>query len=115
MEHFFYAGPATAPDGLVGLEFCGEHALLRSLVVAPSSRSSGLGGALVRHAESHARAQGARSLFLLTTTAEAFFRSHGYSTAARDTAPFAIRNTREFADMCPVSSALMVKQLLGET
>lgn len=38
MEHFFYCGPATAPSGLVGLEFSGPDALLRSLVVGADSR-----------------------------------------------------------------------------
>jgi amino-acid N-acetyltransferase len=111
MEHFFYCGPAAAPIGLVGLEFCGSNALLRSLVVAPLHRSAGLGAALVEHAEAHARACGARSIFLLTTTAEAFFQRHGYVTAARDGAPAEIRATREFADICPTSSALLTKRL----
>ena len=38
MKDFFYAGPATAPVGIVGLQFYGSDALLRSLVV--SSRTS---------------------------------------------------------------------------
>lgn len=35
LAHFFYAGAASEPDGLIGLEICGSHALLRSLVVSP--------------------------------------------------------------------------------
>ncbi|HEY7379465.1 MAG TPA: arsenic resistance N-acetyltransferase ArsN2 [Steroidobacteraceae bacterium] len=111
MEHFFYSGPAPAPFGLVGLEFHGANALLRSLVVAPPQRSSGLGAALVAHAEAHARARGARSIFLLTTTAEAFFKRRGYVLAAREAAPEEIRATREFAEICPASSAFLCKTL----
>lgn len=111
MEHFFYSGPAGAPTGLVGLEFCGPNALLRSLVVAPARRSTGIGATLVEHAEVHARARGALSLFLLTTTAEAFFRHRGYVAAARESAPSEIRATREFADICPASSAFLSKRL----
>ena len=111
MEHFFYCGPAAAPTGLVGLEFCGSNALLRSLVVAPSHRCAGLGAALVEHAEAHARARGAHAIFLLTTTAETFFKRHGYATAARDRAPAEIRATPEFADICLSSSALLTKRL----
>jgi amino-acid N-acetyltransferase len=111
MATFFYCGPSEAPFGLVGLEFCGNDALLRSLAVSPGRRGSGLGAALLEQAESFARARGARAVFLLTTTAEDFFSRRGYAAAARETAPPAIRTTREFADLCPASSAFMVKPL----
>lgn len=111
LEHFFYAGTAERPVALVGLELYGEYALLRSLVVAPSARASGAGTTLLRHAESHARSRGVRALFLLTTTAEGFFGRRGYARVARESAPDSIRSTREFADICPASSALMVKHL----
>jgi hypothetical protein len=35
----------------------------------------------------------------------------GYVRAAREDAPEAIRREREFAELCPSSSALMVKDL----
>jgi amino-acid N-acetyltransferase len=111
MRHFFYCGPTSALTGLVGVEFRGEDALLRSLAVLPDRRSTGLGAALVDHAEGHARSRGARSLFLLTTTAEEYFRRRGYRSISRDEAPSEIRSTREFADICPASSAFMVKTL----
>ena len=111
MEHFFYCGPATAPRGLVGLEFCGSDALLRSLVVVPEYRSTGVGRVLVEHVESYARGRGARSIFLLTTTARTFFTHRGYEPTVRESAPVAIRATREFAALCPATSAFMVKKL----
>jgi amino-acid N-acetyltransferase len=110
-QHFFFWGEASAPVGLVGLELFGEHALLRSLAVNPLARSAGVGSALVRHAEIHARAQGVRALYLLTTTAEPLFLRLGYSNLPRDAAPQAIRNSAEFAGICPASSAFMSKQL----
>lgn len=115
MEHFFYVGPAaSAPIGLVGVEMCGVDALLRSLVVNPQHRSAGLGQALVAHAESHARGQGARTMYCLTTTAETFFRRRGYVDADRNRAPAAVRETREFSSICPASSAFLVKKLLTD-
>ena len=114
MEHFFYVGPASAPIGLVGVEMCGVDALLRSLVVNPEHRSAGLGQTLVAHAESHAWGQGARAIYCLTTTAETFFRRRGYVDADRDRAPAAVRETREFSAICPVSSAFLVKKLLAD-
>jgi amino-acid N-acetyltransferase len=114
MEHFFYVGPASAPIGLIGVEMCGVDALLRSLVVNPEHRSAGLGQTLVAYAESHAREQGARAVYCLTTTAETFFRRRGYVDADRDRAPAAVRETREFSAICPASSAFLVKKLLAD-
>jgi amino-acid N-acetyltransferase len=110
-ENFFYAGPAADPTGLVGLEVYDDVALLRSLVVVPDRRGAGEGSELLRHAEEQARARGVRSLFILTTTAEEFFARHGYQRAPRESAPEAIRATREFAGICPASSAFMVRHL----
>lgn len=114
LEHFFFSGPPQTPTGLVGLELCGPDVLLRSLVVDPRARASGLGSALLARAEAHARAHGARAVYLLTTTAEAFFARRGYARVGREAAPQGIRTTREFADICPASSAFMVKQLQPE-
>lgn len=111
---FFYAGSVAEPDGIIGLELYGTEALLRSLVVAAALRSTGLGGALLDHAESHARRVGVKSIYLLTTTAESFFSRRGYALTRRDDAPASIRTTREFADICPASSTFMVKQLMSE-
>lgn len=110
-QHFYYSGPASAPTGLIGLELFGDVALLRSLVVTPEGRGHGQGSDLLKHAETQAQTLGVRSLYLLTTTAEAFFSKHGYRRTPRESAPEAIRATREFADICPASSAFMVRQL----
>lgn len=109
LSNFYYSGSVAEPDGIIGLELYGMHALLRSLVVAVSMRSTGLGSALLDHAESHARRAGVQSIYLLTTTAESFFSHRGYVLTHRDNAPASIRGTREFADICPASSAFMVK------
>jgi amino-acid N-acetyltransferase len=110
-EHFFIAGPLAQPTGLIGLELFGDVALLRSLVVIPEKRGTGAGSALLGHAEAHARSQGVRALYLLTTTAEPFFAQRGYQHTPRDSAPAAIRATREFAGICPASSAFMTRTL----
>lgn len=113
LEHFFYAGSATEPHGLIGLELHGSDALLRSLVVRSHQRAAGLGGALVSHAEAHAHQCGVRSVFLLTTTAAPFFLRRGYTPIERAQAPTPIRATQEFAEICPASSACLVKHLVS--
>ena len=111
MQDFFYAGPEAAPVGIVGLQFHGPDVLLRSLVVSADQRTQGLGQRLVAHAEQQARTRGAVTVYLLTTTAEAFFRARGYTAAQRESAPQAIRSTPEFAGLCPASSAFLSKRL----
>ena len=110
-EHFFYAGSEQQPTGLVGLELFGDVGLLRSLVVARDRRGTGEGAALLEYAENQAREHGVHTLYLLTTTAENFFARHGYARIPRETAPRAIRATREFAGLCPASSAFMARAL----
>ena len=110
-EHFFYLGSPDAPSGLVGLELFGDVALLRSLVVNSHHQRTGAGSALLRHAEQAASEAGVREIYLLTTTAESFFEKRGCRRATRDAAPPAIRATREFAGICPASSAFMTRTL----
>jgi amino-acid N-acetyltransferase len=111
LEHFFFTGSDGAPSALVGLEIYGEAALLRSLVVSAAARTQGLGSALVRHAEEYAAAHQVRALYLLTSTAEAYFERRGYRRIDRSEAPPSIQSTREFASLCPSSSAFMIKRL----
>jgi amino-acid N-acetyltransferase len=111
LEHFFFVGSDGSPTGLVGLELYGTDALLRSLVVAENVRSKGLGSALIDHAEQYAASKSVRSIYLLTTTAEAFFKRLGYERIERSKAPPTIERTREFAGLCPASSAFMLKSL----
>ena len=111
LEHFFFTGTDGAPRALVGLEIYGEAALLRSLVVSAAARTQGLGSALVLHAEKYAAAHRVRELYLLTTTAESYFENRGYRRIDRAEAPPAIKSTREFASLCPASSAFMIKRL----
>jgi amino-acid N-acetyltransferase len=115
LQHFFGCGSGLDLEGLVGLELYGEVALLRSLAVVSSRRGAGLGSGLVEHAERHAQDQGVKSLYLLTTTAEAFFMRRGYARVARENAPAAIRSTREFSGICPLSSVFMVKHFWAAT
>ena len=111
LKWFFYAGAADAPTGMVGLEVYGTVGLLRSLVVSADTRTLGLGTALLAHVEEYASAHGMHSLYLLTMTAEAFFLRRGYHRIDRTMAPATIRSTREFAGLCPSSSAFMFKRL----
>ena len=111
LENFFYIGSDGSPTGLVGLEIYGTDALLRSLAVGGNARGKGLGSGLIAHAERFAASKNVRSIYLLTTTAEAFFRRLGYERIDRSVAPPCNKRTRGFASLCPANSAFMVKSL----
>jgi len=112
LEHFFFlTGADGAPSAIVGLELFGPDALLRSLVVRSAARTQGLGSALVLHAEGYAKSRKVHALYLLTNAAEGYFERRGYRRVDRAQAPASIQSTREFASLCPGSSALMFKRL----
>lgn len=113
LSHFFACRSDRELFAVVGLEVYGSVALLRSLSVAPSHRSRGVGAALVAHAEAAAGERGVTHLYLLTTTADSFFARLGYNAVPRAAAPHAIRETAEFTSLCPASSTLMMKQIAG--
>lgn len=96
------------PIGFIGLEVCGEsYGLLRSLVVRNSHRSRGLAGRLCEELFRLARQRGVEQLYLLTTTAEGFFRKIGFRTVPRESAPAPVQQTEEFRSLCPSSAVCM--------
>lgn len=111
MDHFFGAWASSSLEGVVGVELHGSVALLRSLAVATSKRGSGLGSELLAQAELYATGNGVRSMFLLTTTTESYFKRRGYSPLSREAVPEPIQKTAEFSNICPASSILMVKHM----
>jgi N-acetylglutamate synthase-like GNAT family acetyltransferase len=94
-----------------GLEQYGADALVRSVAIAAPLRSAGLGAALCDTLLGDARRRGVHDAYLLTTTAARFFARLGFAPIARESAPPAIRATRELAELCPASAALMHRAL----
>ena len=97
------------------LQRFGTVALLRSVVVAPDRRRSGLGRSVVSELERMARDAGIGRLILLTQTAAEFFARHGYRAIERSSAPDEIQASEEFRSLCPASALCMAKDLGGWT
>jgi amino-acid N-acetyltransferase len=110
LGNFLVARDGGGIVGAVGAERGGADALLRSLVVAPGRRGSGLGGRLIDGLERAAGAWGVRRWWLLTTTAENFFTARGFRVAARSEAPEAIQRTGQFAGGCGSSAVCMTRE-----
>jgi amino-acid N-acetyltransferase len=102
---------AEAVDGSVvgaaGIEAYGDKGLLRSVVVAPSLRGTGLGQDLTEHVMAEAGERGIADLYLLTTTAERFFPRFGFYPVTRDAVPDAVQASVEFQGACPSTAVIM--------
>ena len=107
-EPFRYFSADDMAWGGIG---AGVDALLRSLVVLPTARNQGYGVVVTEALARQARADGVERLWLLTTTAAPFFAKLGWRRADRALAPSAIAQSRQFADVCPASAVLMVRDL----
>jgi amino-acid N-acetyltransferase len=113
-EHFtgfVVADDGSAIVGAAGVERYGEHALLRSVAVAPEWRGRGLGAQLVDRALELARQVAVKDVFLLTTTAEHYFPRHGFRVVGRDDVPAPVRASVEFRGACPASATVMLREL----
>lgn len=108
---FYVALEGEEAVGIGGVERFGSEGLIRSVVVEADRRGEGLGSALVDALEATAREDGVERLFLLTTDAESYFSGLGYAAVDRESVPDAVRETKEFRDLCPASATVMRKAL----
>lgn len=93
--------------GTGGLEIYDQLALLRSVSINHDWRGRNLGTEVVRQMQMVAKSKGVSTLFLLTTSAEPFFRKLGFEMTPRENVPDAIRATKEFTGICPSSAIVM--------
>jgi amino-acid N-acetyltransferase len=104
----------TNGDAIVGsggLEFYGDHCLLRSVAVAPALRNKGLGELIVLDLIARATMKRVQTISLLTETAQAFFGKRGFERQDRGEAPKEIQASSEFSSVCPVSAVLMTRTI----
>lgn len=97
--------------GVIGWERLGDGALLRSLAVAVEQRGAGLAARLVDWSEAAARAQGAATAYLLTTTAADYFLRRGYAEVARADVPPCVAGHAQFRSLCPASARCLARPL----
>jgi amino-acid N-acetyltransferase len=109
---------AESGHGIEGAVAMERHAgrdgtvyLLRSLVVRPATRGSGIGGRLVRTALAAADRHEGRTahVALLTETAVGYFERFGFVATGRDALSTALAASAEFTGACPASAAAYVR------
>jgi protein-tyrosine-phosphatase/N-acetylglutamate synthase-like GNAT family acetyltransferase len=97
--------------GSAELEVYPDGALLRSVAVAPDLQGRGVGHDLSDAAVRLARELQVPAVYLLTTTAEPFFRNFGFERIARADVPASVQTSIEFTSACPSSATVMRKPL----
>jgi len=97
--------------GAIGLEEFGAVALLRSAVVSPEHRGSGVGRRLVEHLLEGAEVAGIEELYLLTTTADQYFPRFGFTRTTRSAVPDAVKASAEFQGACPDTAVVMTRRV----
>ena len=94
-----------------GLERHGDVGLLRSVVVDPAFRGTGLGASLTEQMLTRAQRERLKSVYLLTTTAAEFFPRFGFHRIERAQLPAAINQSEELRGACPETAVVMVREL----
>lgn len=97
--------------GSGGLELYGEIALLRSIAVNEKSRSQSLGKKIVDDMIGKAKSSNIKELYLLTETAHSYFLKKGFEDVPRERVSETIKQTTEFAQVCPASAVAMKLKL----
>lgn len=104
----FCASEGSSEVAWAALEHHGDAGLVRSVVVLPERRHSGVGSVLMDAVEVAADERGL-PLYLLTETAADFFAGRGYRRIPRDGAPPAVMESIEWAVACGDSAVPMVR------
>ncbi|WP_171825681.1 arsenic resistance N-acetyltransferase ArsN2 [Kinneretia aquatilis] len=99
--------------GCAGAEVYGEHALLRSVAVAPGQQKQGLGRAMLSLLIDEARRRNLSRLFVLTLTAREYFSALGFQAAAVQEAPDALKASALLQGACPAEAHFMSLSLLA--
>jgi amino-acid N-acetyltransferase len=95
-----------------GVEVHGLVGLIRSVCVREDHRGRGIAARVCELVEQYAMARGVARLYLLTTTAEAFFRHRGFDVCERTELPTEIQQTAQVRSLCPSTAVCMTRTTL---
>ena len=109
---FFIAKINNITVGVIGLEQYEATGLLRSLAVKSDYKNLKIGRDLIEYLLRYCKNNSIQELYLLTTTAEMYFEKFGFYKITRENTPTAIKNTKEFALICPATALIMKKILI---
>lgn len=108
---FFGIRNAQKLLAVAALEIYYPHAIVRSVAVEKNQQNKGIGSKLIDYLEEKAISLKIEELYLLTTTADDFFRKKGYSDNQKLACPEKIHQSEEFKNLCPDSAISLSKKL----
>jgi len=109
--HLWIAEREGTIAAMAGLERYDEVALLRSVATHGPFRGQGAATALCLVLLAHARADGVRRVYLLTETAEGFFRRLGFEPTDRESLDSRLSASAELQGKVCASALPMVRKL----
>ena len=96
--------------GTIGLEIYEKSAILRSFAVRPDHQGKGLGLLLFDKVIELAQNKNIAEIYLLTDTAEQFFKKNGFEVFPRANVPDRLKSTFEFkAPRCSEAACMRLK------
>ncbi|MHA1354056.1 MAG: arsenic resistance N-acetyltransferase ArsN2 [Candidatus Heimdallarchaeota archaeon] len=102
---------STAVKGCIGLELYSEYALLRSAAVHPEDQNQGIGKKLTEAIITHAKKIGIKKLFLITNTAEEYFKKKGFAVVQENEIPASVKQSVEFTFQCAKTGKTMMLEI----
>lgn len=104
---FIVARDGDAIVGCAGSEAHEHIALIRSVAIHADYRSLGIGRKIVRQLLDRLASRGVREFYLLTTTAQEYFRKRGFKVIDRDEVHPQLLVSEEFRGACPDTAVCM--------
>ncbi len=93
--------------GVIGIEFAGNGAMLRSMAISKELRKRGIASALVERSLGISRQLGVTEAYILTNTAEKFVSRWGFYRIQRSEIPKEIISSSALSNLCPSTSICM--------
>ncbi len=111
LEHFWVARQDGQVVGTVGLEVYGDLRTVTLVGRHPGVAGPCSGTGVDDTALSYLMSRQFRVVYLLTTTAEQFFRRRDFLVVARTTVPGSVQQSVEFQSACPDTATCMARNV----
>ena len=111
LGNFFVIKVENKVVGCAGIEQYEDVGLLRSVVIDVEFQGRGLGRKIVGKMIDYALTKGIVNLYLLTNSAEDFFKKFDFKIIPRSDVDSRIQQTYEYTTGCEETASVMVKRL----
>ncbi len=112
LENFYVIKYENEIIGCAGIEHYEDVGLLRSVAIDTRFQGKGLGKKIVSKMLSVAQEKGIVYLYLLTDTAENFFKRFSFKIISRNKVDKRIKQTYEYSTGCEETAIVMIKKLI---